>query len=303
MSHDNIGVLLTDTGKPAEAVKSHQAALAIYRKLVREHPESPHFASNLGATLNNLARIEMDAKRFVEARDGFRQAIDYQRRALATNPANPMYRQFMSNHLTGLIHTTRELRDSEGLADAERQLLEFRETDPTMAAVDGRLKAILKGEQQPKDVRERLQLAQRAYDLTRNAAAARFWREAIEQDSKLVQDRQAQHRYNAACAAALAGCGHGKDDPPPSDEQKPELRQQALDWLTGEFGVWAKLLATANKEHRGGIVKTLEHWREDTDLEGIRDDAGLAKLPEAERAAFRKLWADVDALLKKATGP
>jgi hypothetical protein len=38
-------------------------------------------------------------------------------------------------------------------------------------------------------------------------------------------------------------------------------------------------------------------------LAGIRDDAELAKLPEPERVAFRKLWADVDALLRKASRP
>jgi hypothetical protein len=61
------------------------------------------------------------------------------------------------------------------------------------------------------------------------------------------------------------------------------------------------LLAAANDEQRGGIVKNLELWHQDIDLAGIRDDADLAKLPEAERVAFRKLWADVDALLKTAS--
>jgi hypothetical protein len=36
------------------------------------------------------------------------------------------------------------------------------------------------------------------------------------------------------------------------------------------------------------------------DLAGLRDPASLAKLPEAEQEAGRKLWADVEALLKKA---
>jgi serine/threonine-protein kinase len=300
-SHYNLGLLLYDTGKPDDALKSYQAALAIRTKLVREHPESPDFASELGGTLNNIAAIDMDAKRFVAARDGLRQAVEAQRRALASNPGNPTYRQFMANHLSNLISASRALGDFKGVAVAERQLLHFHETDPAMAAVDARLNAILKGEQQPKDVGERLQLAQRAYDVSRYGAVARLWQEALETDRAIGDDRRSPHRYNAACAAALAGCGHGKDDPPPSDDQKTKLRRQALDWLTAELGVWAKLLETANKEQRGGIVKTLEHWREDTDLAGIRDDAELAKLPETERVAFRKLWADFDALLKKAS--
>jgi serine/threonine-protein kinase len=296
--HSYIGPLLRDTGKPADALKSYEAALAIQRKLLREHPKSPDFASDLGATLSNIAVSDMIARRLVEARDGLRQAVECQRRALASNPAHPLYRQFMANHLKNLIHATRALGDFKGLAEAKRQLVEFRETDPAMAAFDARLRAIVKGEQRPKDVAERLQFAQRAYDLTRYATAARLWQEALESDRRLGDDRQAQHRYNAACAAALAGCGNGKDDPLPSDDQKGKLRHQALQWLTAELVAWMKLLETANDEQRGGIVQTLEHWQHDADLAGIRDDAELAKLPETERVAFRKLWADVDALLE-----
>jgi hypothetical protein len=37
-----------------------------------------------------------------------------------------------------------------------------------------------------------------------------------------------------------------------------------------------------------------------SDLAGLRDPAPLAKLPEPEQETCRKLWADVEALLKKA---
>jgi hypothetical protein len=43
----------------------------------------------------------------------------------------------------------------------------------------------------------------------------------------------------------------------------------------------------------------LQHWQNDTDLAGVRDPAALAKMPEAERADWQKLWADVEALVKK----
>jgi len=38
------------------------------------------------------------------------------------------------------------------------------------------------------------------------------------------------------------------------------------------------------------------------DLASVRDDKALAALPEKERQAWQKLWADVDALRKKAGG-
>ncbi len=50
------------------------------------------------------------------------------------------------------------------------------------------------------------------------------------------------------------------------------------------------------------VAPTLQHWKEDTDLAGIHDEKELAKLPEDERAAFKRLWNDVDQLLTRANG-
>jgi hypothetical protein len=40
--------------------------------------------------------------------------------------------------------------------------------------------------------------------------------------------------------------------------------------------------------------------RKSADLVGVRAKAAQAKLPEAEREAWRKLWAEVDDLIKRA---
>ena len=141
------------------------------------------------------------------------------------------------------------------------------------------------------------------YDTKRHAAAARFWAEALAADPKLGDDRQAQHRYNAACAAALAAAGQGKDDPPPDDAARAKLRAQALDWLKAELAAWAKLLESGPPQARPLVAQTLKHWKTDTDLAGVRDADALAKLPEAERKEWQALWAEVDALLIRARVP
>jgi hypothetical protein len=46
-------------------------------------------------------------------------------------------------------------------------------------------------------------------------------------------------------------------------------------------------------------MKTLQHWQTDPDLASLRDPAPVAKLPELEQEACRKLWSDVEVLLKK----
>jgi tetratricopeptide (TPR) repeat protein len=299
LSHNNIGVLLRETGKPAEALKAYESALAIQRKLAREHPESPEFASSLGASLNNLAMIDLDAKRFEEGRVRLREAVEWQRKALATNPVNPTYRQFLTNHFTGLIMAAKGLGDAEGVAEARKERETVRDSDPAMAALNARLSAILGGGQSPKDQTERLKLARRAYEKALHVVAARLWAEALAADPKLVDDRQAQHRYAAACAAALAGCGKGQDDPSADDAARAKLRRQALDWLKAELSIWSNLIDSGPPQARPTIAQTLKHWQEDTDLPGIRDPEELAKLPADERAAFQQLWDDVNALLAR----
>ncbi len=169
-------------------------------------------------------------------------------------------------------------------------------------ALNARLAAVLQG-QAPKDEAERIKLANRAYGKTLHVASARLYAEAFMNDPKLADDRgEVQHRYNAACAAALAGSGEGKDDPPPDDAAKARLRRQAREWLRSELAAWTKVLDGGPAEMKAKIAPILQHWKDDTDLAGIRDEKGLAKLPEEERAAFKQLWTDVDRLLARAAG-
>ncbi len=283
-------------------MQASESALAIKRKLAREHPESPDFASDLGGTLNNLALIDLDAKRFEQARARLREAVAWQRKALASNPANPTYRKFMSIHFNNLIKAARGLGDHESVAEAERGQATLRDSEPTLIALDTRLAAILRGGQRPGGNPERLRLAQRAYDKALHDAAAKLWADALDTDPKLAEDRQPETRYNAACAAALAGCGQGKDDPAPDDAAKARLREQARAWLKAELAAWDKVLATGPDQSRAVVAQTLQHWQEDADLAGLREPDALEKLPEAERKGWRQLWAEAAELLKRARG-
>jgi tetratricopeptide (TPR) repeat protein/tRNA A-37 threonylcarbamoyl transferase component Bud32 len=299
--HNNIGILLSNTGHPTEALKAYESALVIRRKLANEYPKSPDIASDFAGTLEDLALFDLDAKRLVEARVRLREAVEWQRMALTSNPANTIYRQFLANHLTNLISAARGLGDSEEVAKAERERAELRDSDPAMIALDARLSAILKVEQQPKDNPERLRLAQRAYNKGLCAAAAKLWGEALASDPKLAENRQTQTRYNAACAAALAGCGQGKDVPAPDEVAKGRLRQQARGWLQAELAVWAKFVDSGPAQARPFIVQTLKHWQEDGDLAGVREAKALEALPEGERKAWQGVWAEVEALLARAS--
>jgi serine/threonine-protein kinase len=298
-SHNSVGLLLSDTGQPEAARREYEQALAIRQKLAREHPETPDHASQLGGTLNNMALIDLAAKRFEEARGTLRQAVDWQKKALAANPRHPTYRQFLSNHLGNLIDLARARGRADEAAAVQRELDELNDRDPRFAALDARLAAVLGGDP-AKDNAERLVLAQRAYATNRYRSAAKLWAEALDADPELGRDRRAQHRYNGACAAALAAAGHGRDSPPPGEAHKRELRQQARGWLQAELAAWKKVLESTKPKQRGFVVQALRHWQEDSDLAGVRDTDALSELPGAERTAWQSLWDEAAGLIEKA---
>ena len=127
-----------------------------------------------------------------------------------------------------------------------------------------------------------------------------FGRVSAGRFSRMFSRMHSEGAGAVACAAALAASGAGKDERTPDDTAKAKLRRQALEWLKAERAVLAKLLESSPPEAKASIAQTLKHWQEDTDLASVRGDKGIQALPEADRAAWRTLWADVSALLEKA---
>jgi hypothetical protein len=73
-----------------------------------------------------------------------------------------------------------------------------------------------------------------------------------------------------------------------------------LTWLRADLELWKQRLTGGKPPERQAAQQALRHWQADPDLAGVRDRAALAKLPEAERQDWAKLWGDVAALLAKA---
>jgi tetratricopeptide (TPR) repeat protein len=166
--------------------------------------------------------------------------------------------------------------------------------------LDKRLPAILQGDAQPKDSAEQLALADLCRYKQRYHAAARFYAAALAAKPKLSLPQEAFFRYNAACAGVLAAAGKGEDAAQLDAKEKPRLRQQALTWLRDNLKLYNKQLEDAEAKGRAALQQLLLHWQQDTDLVAVREAEALAKLPEAERALWQQLWADVEALRKKA---
>jgi tetratricopeptide (TPR) repeat protein len=169
-----------------------------------------------------------------------------------------------------------------------------------LVTMEAKLPAFLKGEYQPRDAVERLDLAAVCHNKNLHAAAARLTADAFVIDPKSAEDLNAGHRYNAAGSAALAAAGQGEDAGTLNDQQRSRLRKQALEWLRADVALLKKQLETGKPADRAEVRQAMRHGQTDSDLACIRDPAVLAKLPAEERAACEKLWAEVAALLKKA---
>ena len=305
--HFGMGNALSHRGQTEEA-------LAEYRKVLRLKPGDAEVHESVGLMLARLARCE-------QAIAEYRTAI-----RLKPDVASAHYKLAAILHLVGRndeamseYRVTCQL--APGLAEAHcslagllrlqglyaESLAEYEHghklgsghTDwsfPSrpcidqvrqLIALEAKFPALLRGEIVPADAVEGLYLAEIAHTQGRHAMAARLVDEALGVKPRLVDDVDGRHRYDAACFAALAGCGKGNDQPSPDEAARRALRRQAFDWLKADLVIWSRMLATAGSEQKSSARHLLEHARFDPHLVGVRELSAIRQLPGPERADWR----------------
>jgi Tfp pilus assembly protein PilF len=289
-AYTNLGGLLTDQGKPAEAVR-------VYRQLLELKPDFAEVHYNLGNALR-------DQEKLAEAEAAYRQALKLKPDSAEAhcNLGWVLSRQgrftdalaeFKRGHALGSKNPRWPYPSSQWVRRAER-----------MPALDAKLTQVLSRQAQPADAAERLELAEFCVDVKRLLTAAlHFYEEAFAAEPALAEDIQRQHRYSAACAAALAGCGRGKDAAALGAGERTRLRRQALAWLRADLKAWGQQLDQNPDKTRPLVAQRMQHWQGDADFAGVRGSEALERLPEAERQEWQKLWEDVATLRQRATGP
>jgi tetratricopeptide (TPR) repeat protein len=322
-AHYNLGVALWQLGQLAEAEAECRTAVRLLPDLADAH----FTLSDVLADLGRLAEAEGGYRALIRLQPEFIDAVYYNLGTVLEAQGRPgdaeaAYREalrlcpeFPDAHCNLGSILLRSGRYAEALEERRRghelgmRRAEWRYPSgqwvreaERMVALDARLPAVLKGDDHPADAAERVTFAELCYVRKLHAAAARLYAEAFRADTRLVDDRRAAHAYNAACSAALAGCGQGKDDPRPDDPTRARLRGQALGWLRDELAAWSKLLDDGAPDARAQVQQALAHWKTDADLAGLRDPAALTKLPEDEQGACQVLWSAVEAVLAKARG-
>jgi serine/threonine protein kinase/Flp pilus assembly protein TadD len=170
--------------------------------------------------------------------------------------------------------------------------------------LDEKLPKILKGVIQPGSAAERLELAYLCQLHCRQlfAASSRFYREAFAAEPELVGERRAGICYSAARAAALAGCGQGKDAAHLDSNEQSQLRGQALAWLQADLVGWQAEFEMNRDKARSGVLFETRQWLKDSSFVGVRGPTAFDKLPQAEREGWQQLWREVETLQRRAAG-
>jgi serine/threonine protein kinase/Flp pilus assembly protein TadD len=285
----HLGNVLSVLNRPDEAA-------AAYREAVRLRPGYADAHYNLGVVLGQLQRKD-------EAEGAYREAIRL----------NPGHAQAHCN-LAQFLH--RQGRYAEALAAFRRGHEEgsrspswpypsayWVERAERVVALQPRLPAILAGTDDPADPADALAAAAAAGEQDRNRRAAELYRAAFAKAPALARDPKLGLRFGAACAAARAGSGAGDDTAALDAAGRAAWRRQALAWLREELAMLGKQLADGTPGEWRIVLSRLGNVQRDSDLAGVRDDAALAKLPEAERAEWAQFWADVGAVRAKRGGP
>ena len=86
--------------------------------------------------------------------------------------------------------------------------------------MESRATLFLRGEYQPNNNTERLELISFCWGPGYYLALARLFAAAFAADPKLADDLNSWHRYNAACAAVRTGSGQAKDAKDLEDKER-----------------------------------------------------------------------------------
>jgi serine/threonine protein kinase/tetratricopeptide (TPR) repeat protein len=284
-AHDNLGGMLQARGDLDGAMAEHHAALRI---------NLDHFGAhyNLGNALKRKGKLDEAIGEYCMAlqikndfakahcnlglafRDQgyFAEALRHLRRGHALGSKDP-----------GWSHPSAEwVRGCEELVE-----------------IEGKLPDVLSGKEPAGDALHRVRYAEMCYRKRLYAASARLYREAVTAQPELTSPRRGI-RYNAACSAALAGCGAGEEVVKLTEAERAELRKEALDWLWADLDAWRGLLIKEPTKSRSEVAREMRHWLSDSDFNGVRGQDALGQLPEAERGKWQRLWKQVEALRRLA---
>jgi serine/threonine protein kinase/tetratricopeptide (TPR) repeat protein len=294
-----LGGILDKQRRAADAKDVYRQALAIREKVLVESGNTTDDHSSLGATLNDLARMLLKLDEFDEARACAERAVVHQKAALKADPRNRTYLEFLRNHYrVQAILGTKMKNRGEAAAAFQRSVEVTEELASDFPEMRLYREQVVSGS---------LRLAELCKDARQILAQEKAYLVARAYLEKLAAAFPEQPQYKESLARVLislselaAPDGRAKVTTGLDDQERARLRDQALAWLRAELGDLRHQLNKEPAKAAPAILQQLQHWLQDTDFAGVRGDEALARLPEAERADWQKLWADVETLRRRA---
>jgi serine/threonine-protein kinase len=280
----NLGLVLFDQ-------KELDQAAAAYRKAIDLKPNHADAVSNLGAMLCDYFNRPEQAEATI-------------RKAIELNP-----RDWQAHFNLGVVlFKQARFRDAQTSLQKGSKLVPYQ--DPRRASfnklskscerfleLDARLAEMLQGMQKPASTGEQMDLAQLCNLKQLYAAAARLYLDAFTAEPNLAEAVPEGARYNAACAAAQAGCAQGRDAYTLHDTERARWRRQAREWLQKDLTWWSRAIDKGNTDTRVDVRWRMRFWQTDSRLAGLREPSALEALSADERNECLALWYEVAALL------
>jgi serine/threonine protein kinase/Tfp pilus assembly protein PilF len=128
------------------------------------------------------------------------------------------------------------------------------------------------------------------------------YQDAVATCRQVIDLRGPQYFALYSCARVAARCGDSAEAIKLDAMELSEFRKQALAWLRAALIQQQTNLDTEPVKKGPTVRSYMRNWQQEAAFKAVRGEKALAKLPEAERMEWRKLWDDVAALEKRAAG-
>jgi tetratricopeptide (TPR) repeat protein len=282
-------------GNTLLAQRRHDEAEAAFRKTIDLRPGNGEAHTNLGIALVLQGR-HGEAEAALRKAVGLNPGLYEAHRTLGV----ALMQQSQFDGSAAALKQASKLLPALDLRHV--QVRQLQQQCQRYKALDARLPAVLRGTEKP-DAVEQLDFAGLCVLKKRYATAARLYADAFTAAPRLAEDPRNGNRYDAAGAAALAGCGRGEDGADLDFGERARWREQARQWLRADLAAWTKALDSDTATAGELVRRKLTPWRTDLELAGVREPGAMDLLPAGERKEWLALWAEVSALLKRTTGP
>jgi len=280
-AHNNLAAALYHQGRIVDATRSWEDVLRIDPSLPLAHV--------------NLATLAYNAYRFDSAVEHAQKALDVEpdfEQALGVLGESQMAQYRLAEAAATLHRAVTVTQPKPGKkADPLRERLTTAYARvQKLQALERRLPALVAGREKAEDGGEALQVAWLLAHQAQYAAAAEFFGVAFELEPALANNVQAGNRFNAACAALVAGSIRDQGGRKLDAKERERLRRRAIEWLQAELVALSESLEKEPLQSQWLLREALARWRSSPDLDSIRDSEGVEPLPAAQREKSKELW-------------